>query len=131
MKDTYISFEGSSSDYEAGATWSNNISTTTGTDITKLRNRIGSVTANSLIGIVFQVSTGGVGNEFYPGFKNFVTSLHTGTSPFNNTPSKLSDKTEIGYEIDIIPGSSAIYYANVIITALNNLGFNLPVCNNP
>jgi len=123
-----LCFADESDNYGAGANWGNNVTAIAETDVLKLRSRLESITPNSLLGVVFQVSTGGVGSGSYPGFKNFVTSLHTGTAPFSNAPVKLSDKTEITYKIDVVPAADATYYANTIIDALNNLGFNLPPC---
>jgi hypothetical protein len=43
-------------------------------------------------------------------------------------PTGLSDKPEISFVLDVIQGSTAQYYANLIITALNTLGYKLPQC---
>ena len=73
------------------------------------------------------MATGGVATPQYPGFKTFVTNVHTGVAPFTGTAG-LSDKTEIGYNLNVAPGSTPEYYANLIVNALNSLGFTLPSC---
>lgn len=122
-----LAFADESNDYGAEVAYSGIITSQAATDIAKLRNNIASNPPNYLVGVIFQVSTGGVGTPTYPGFRTFVNNLHTGVVPFTGT-NGLSDKPEIGYTLDVIPGSTPNYYANLIITALNNLGFTLDAC---
>lgn len=122
-----LTFADESNTYGAEATYGGTITPDAAADISLLRSTLSTEPVNSLVGVVFQVATGGVATPSYPGFKTFVTNVHTGVAPFTGT-NGLSDKTEIGYELDVIPGSTPQYYANLIIDALNNLGFSLTPC---
>lgn len=122
-----LAFADESNTYGAEATYSGTITPTASGDIATLRTTLETEPTNSLFGIVFQVATGGVGLETYPGFKTFVTNVHNGIAPFTGTDG-LSDKPQVGYELDVVPASTATYYANLIINALNNLGFTIDPC---
>jgi hypothetical protein len=122
-----LTFADESNTYGAEATYGGTITPNAASDINLLRTTLATEPVNSLVGAVFQVATGGVPTPSYPGFKTFVTNVHTGVAPFTGT-SGLADKTEIGYVLDVIPGSTPQYYANLIIAALNNLGFSLTPC---
>lgn len=122
-----LTFADESDSYAAVTGYGGTITPEAASDINLLRIKLSTEPINSLVGVAFQVATGGVSTPSYPGFKTFVTNVHTGVAPFTGT-SGLSDKTEIGYKLDVIPGSTPQYYANLIITALNNLGFSLTPC---
>ena len=122
-----LAFADESNTYGAETTYTGVITPTAEEDIDTLRTNLTTQPANSLFGVVFQVATGGVGTPTYPGFKTFVTNVHTGVAPFTGT-SGLSDKVEVGYELDVVPASTPTYYANLIVTALNSLGFTLDLC---
>lgn len=122
-----LTFADESNVYGAAAAYSGTITVVAAADINELRTTLTTEPTNSLFGVVFQVSTGGVGTPTYPGFKTFVTNVHTGVAPFTGI-NGLSDKSEIGYELDVVPASTPEYYANLVVTALNNLGFSLAPC---
>lgn len=122
-----LAFADESNLYGAESSYSGVITTEAASDINTLRNNLSTQPSNSLFGVIFQVATGGVATPQYPGFKTFVTNVHTGVAPFTGTAG-LSDKTEIGYNLNVAPGSTPEYYANLIVNALNSLGFTLPSC---
>jgi hypothetical protein len=99
--------------------------TTYNTDMNALR-----VTLNSLPnggyyrGVVFRVNTG---PNSFDGFRQFLVAVRDGLGNYSG-PNGLSDKPEIKYVMDVTTSSTAQYYANQIITALNTLGYNLPQC---
>jgi hypothetical protein len=122
-----LTFADESNNYNAELSGGTTITTMAAEDINLLRTKLESSPANSLVGVAFQVATGGVTSQTYPGFRTFMTNVHTGVTPFTSTQG-LSDKAEIGYKLDVIPGSSPEYYANLIVEALNSIGFNLTPC---
>jgi hypothetical protein len=122
-----ITFADESNVYGAEVAYGGTITAEAASDIASLRSTLNTEPVNSLFGVAFQVATGGVATPSFPGFRTFVTNVHTGVAPFTGT-NGLSDKTEIGYELDVIPGDTPQYYANLIIDALNNLGFTLTPC---
>lgn len=122
-----LTFADESNTYGAETTYQGVITTTAQEDIALLRNNINNNPTNYLVGVGFQVATGGVNTPQYPGFRTFVNNVHTGIAPFTGT-NGLSDKPEIGYQLDVLPGSTPQYYVNLIINALNSLGFSLSPC---
>jgi len=97
-------------------------------DIQFLRGTLSTALPNSLFGVIFQVVTLDTnGTIAYPGFRTFVDRVHTSTAPFTGT-NGLADRPEITHQLDVVAGSTPQYYANLIVTALNNLGFNLTPC---
>jgi hypothetical protein len=75
-------------------------------------------------GVVFRVNTG---PNTYEGFKQFLIAVRDGLGNYSG-PNGLSDKTEVKFITDVVDGSTAQYYTNQIITALNTLGYNLQSC---
>jgi hypothetical protein len=97
-------------------------------DIQFLRGTLSTALPNSLFGVIFQVVTlDSDGTIAFPGFRTFVDRVHTSTAPFTGT-NGLVDRPEITHQLDVVAGSTPQYYANLIVTALNNLGFNLTPC---
>lgn len=96
------------------------------TDIANLRNTLTTAVDSSYYrGIVFQVATGAYG-EFVE-FKNMLQDIENGTGLYTGT-SGLSDRNEIGFEYDVVAGSTPQYYVDKIISGLNTLGYNLQPC---
>jgi hypothetical protein len=75
-------------------------------------------------GVVFRVNTG---PNAFDGFRQFLVAVKNGTSAYSGT-NGLSDKAEITYIENVTQGSTAQYYADQIITALNTLGYSLNLC---
>ena len=91
-------------------------------DIATLRTRLAGWPANYYRGIIFQVETPG-----YPGAEQFaelITYVENGTGNYAGQYG-LSDRTEFGYEYNVTPGASAEYYKDLIVAALQNLGYSL------
>ncbi|CAM4022512.1 hypothetical protein [Gillisia limnaea] len=90
-------------------------------DITAFRSRLASFAVNSYSGVVFQVE-----NENQAGlnFKKFIEYIQNGSGNYAGAFG-LSDRTEIGYEYDVLDGSTPQYYLDLIIEALQDLGFEL------
>ena len=117
-----LTFADESTPYEQETNYDPTPNSTITSAIALLRSTLESGPTNSLLGVGFQVATGGFG-----GFRTFVNNVHTGVAPYTGV-NGLSDKQEIGYMLDVTPGSTPQYYANLIVSALNNLGFNLSPC---
>ena len=105
------------------------------TDITTLRDRIDNNPPNYILGEYFQVATQPTG--MFLRFKQLLQSVEGGTGQYV-IPFGLSDKPEIHNTYDVVPGQgqttgtgpgSPQYYTDLIITAINNLGYNIPPCN--
>jgi hypothetical protein len=121
-------FQDESSPYNAeGAPF--NTSVRTGqysTDIAAFRNTLDNVpNSNYYRGIIFRVNTG---PNSYDGFRQFIQAVKNGTNAYSGT-NGLSDKNEVTWVSDVTAGSTAQYYADTIINALNTLGYNLSLCN--
>lgn len=122
-----LTFADESNDYGAEVAYNNVITLFASQDISFLRNIINTKPANSVVGVAFQVRTLNGQNTAFPGFRDFVNRVHTGAAPFTGA-NGLSDKTEIGFKLDVTAGGVPQYYANLIVEALNNLGFSLNPC---
>lgn len=127
-----IAFQDESDAYGVGLNVDNFngvVTTQASEDITLLRSTLLTEAPNSLFGIIFKVDTTLPGVPLVTnGFKQFVAVLHSGANPFSGT-NGLSDKPEIIHVLDVIPASTPTYYTNLIITALNSIGFPLQPCN--
>jgi hypothetical protein len=96
------------------------------TDISAFRNTLDNVpNSNYYRGIIFRVNTG---PNSYDGFRQFIQAVKNGTNAYSGT-NGLSDKNEVTWVSDVTAGSTAQYYADTIINALNTLGYNLSLCN--
>lgn len=110
--------------YHAGASnWNENSNRTSGfdADITVFRNRLASFPVNAYRGVIFQVENASQGGA---NFKKLIEYVQNGTGNYAGAFG-LSDRTEIGYEYDVEDGSTPQYYRDLIITALQNLGYQL------
>ena len=97
-------------------------------DIIQLRNELeNATTATSHRGIIFQVDTLSGGQDLYPQYQNFINAVFNGLGYYAGT-SGLSDKSEVSGVQDVIAGSNPQYYADLIVSAMNNLGYNVPSC---
>jgi hypothetical protein len=105
------------------------------TDIATLRDNIDNNPTNYILGEYFQVETQPTGQ--YLRFKELLQGVEGGLGQYTGV-NGLSDKTEIHNTYDVAPGmgqtggsgpGSPQYYTDLIITALNNLGYNIPACN--
>lgn len=83
--------------------------------------------------VIFQVVLG----INYDGFKNFLEAIQTGAGLYNTyNIADLSSQIKIKYDVPrgvsvtsptpLNPGGA--FYANQVISALNEIGFNLPLC---
>ena len=92
------------------------------TDITALRNRLDTFAStygsNYYRGVIFQV-------EGFDGFKGLVQAVQNGTGSYT-TPWGLSDRNEFNYVYDVIDGDTPIAYRDIVIQALQDLGFAIP-----
>lgn len=127
-----LAFADESNTYEAESPgisgWTNG-STSGNADIATLRSALENAsTSTSHRGIIFQVDTLNYsGTDAYPQYQAFMNALFNGFGYYAGT-SGLSDKSEVSCVQDVIAGSTPQYYANLIVTAMNNLGFNVPNC---
>jgi hypothetical protein len=126
-----LAFTDENTPYNAGNGQSDTLWQTvrTGTynnDILQLRNVLSSApNTDTYRSVIFRVNTG---PDSYNNFKNFLIAVKNGTYLYSGV-NGLSDKSEVGVVPNVTEGSNATYYANVIIDALNNLGYNVPNCN--
>ncbi|NGP76918.1 hypothetical protein G3570_09755 [Balneolaceae bacterium YR4-1] len=96
-------------------------STNFDTDITDLRNRLDTWATtegtNYYRSVIFQV-------DGYPGFKSFIESVQNGVGNYA-VPYGLSDRNEFNYVYDVVDGDTPETYRDLIIAALEDLGFDL------
>jgi len=92
------------------------------TDIAALRNVINnSPNSEYYRAIIFRV-------QGYNVFGNFLTAVFNGTGSYSGT-NGLSDKTNmVSFVPNVTAASTAQYYTNQIISAINTLGYNLSPC---
>jgi len=92
------------------------------TDIAALRNVLNSAPNSEYYrAIIFRV-------QGFNQFKDFLSAVFNGTNAYSGT-NGLSDKTnEVSWVQDVTAASTAQYYTNQIITAINTLGYNLSSC---
>ena len=93
-------------------------------DINNLRNGISTVTKSYYTGIVFRVNANTTEST---DFRKLLVAVKEGTGSYSGSMG-LSDKTQFGYLLDVDKGASSLYYSNLIVSALNDVGFNLPKC---
>lgn len=90
------------------------------TDVATFRARLASFTPSYYRGVVFQVDeSGGLFD-----FRSFIQAVQTGAGSYSGV-NGLSDRTEINYKYNIQDGGTASYYLNEIVTALEELGYEL------
>ena len=107
--------------------WTNG-SSAGNSDIALLRtNLANATTSTSHRGIIFQVDTLSSGNDAYPQYQAFMDALFSGTGYYAGTAG-LSDKTEVSCVQDTVAGSTPQYYVDLIVNAMNNLGYTIPSC---
>ena len=107
--------------------WTNG-SSAGNSDIALLRtNLANATTSTSHRGIIFQVDTLSGGNDAYPQYQAFMDALFSGTGYYAGTAG-LSDKTEVSCIQDTVAGSTPQYYVDLIVNAMNNLGYTIPSC---
>ena len=67
------------------------------------------------------------GIEEYPQYQAFMNALFNGLDYYAGTAG-LSDKSEVSVVQDVIAGSTPQYYADLIVEAMNGLGYNIANC---
>jgi uncharacterized protein (TIGR02145 family) len=88
------------------------------TDSAALRSKIS--TSPYIKGVAFQVNTG---PNSYPGYRDLTQATFINTGVYV-PPINISDLIENFYfEINVIAGTTPIYYLNKIVSGLNTLGF--------
>jgi hypothetical protein len=92
------------------------------TDIANIRSKLNQFSSGYYRGIIMQVI-----NTDCPGFLDFLKAVKYGTGNYSGT-NGLSDKPEITIVENVVAKGEPLYYANLIITALNNLGYSLELC---
>jgi len=122
-----LSFQDEASPYGGAGGWTflTPRTSTFNTDITTLRSNIDNNPTNYILGEYFQVQTSTSG--IFANFKELLQSVEGGLGQYT-VPFGLSDKTEIHNTYDVTPSSTPQYYMDLIITAINNLGYNVPPC---
>ena len=126
-----LAFADESNTYEAESPtvngWTNG-STSGNSDIALLRTNLeNAATSTSHRGVIFQVDTLSGGNDAYPQYQAFMNALFNGLGYYAGTAG-LSDKSEVSVVQDVIAGNNPQYYADLIVGAMNGLGYNIPSC---
>jgi len=97
-------------------------------DIVLLRtNLLNATTQTSHRGVIFQVDMLSGGNDAYPQYQAFMNALFNGIGYYSGTAG-LSDKSEVSCTQDTVAGSTPQYYLDLIVAAMNNLGYNITGC---
>lgn len=84
-------------------------------DLANLRARLNNFATGYYRGVIFQV----VGNTIFP---QLIQSIENGTPPYNGI-NGLSDRIEFGYNYNVTDGGTPTYYLDLIVAALQNLGY--------
>lgn len=126
-----LAFADESNVYEAESPtisgWTNG-SSAGNSDIALLRTNLeNATTSTSHRGVIFQVDTLSGGIEEYPQYQAFMNALFNGLDYYAGTAG-LSDKSEVSVVQDVIAGSTPQYYADLIVEAMNGLGYNIANC---
>lgn len=90
-------------------------------DISALRYRLDSFSDSYYRGIIFQI-VGSDSEDIL--FADFVNSIENGVEPYNDI-NGLSDKDEFIYNYNVKNGGTPQYYLDLIVTSLQNLGYNV------
>jgi hypothetical protein len=114
-------------DYHNPQYWSINDTRKTGfdTDLATLRGRLNSYAENHYRGVLFHVKSfdfeaGGYTDHFKALFK----AVKYGSGQYSGT-NGLSDRNEFNYKFDVTNGGTPEYYKDLIINALEELGFTI------
>ncbi|MCM4158728.1 hypothetical protein FHG64_03765 [Antarcticibacterium flavum] len=106
-----------------GAGWDENSTRTSGfdADITEFRSRLANFPGNSYSGVIFQVE-----NSIQAGlnYKNLIEYVQNGTGNYAGAFG-LSDRSEVGFKYNVDDGNTPQYYLDLIIEALQDLGYQL------
>ena len=94
------------------------------TDMANLRSFIDNNDANYIRGEYFHVVGGTAANNL----RTLLQSVAAGSGQYIGV-NGLSDKTEIHNTYNVQDGGTPQYYTDLIIAAINNLGYNIPPCN--
>lgn len=92
-------------------------------DISTLRARLDTFQPNDYRAIIFQVHTGDNFYEFF-NFKKLIQYVQTGSGNYSGNYG-LSDREEFNYKYDVTPGATPEYYKELIVEALQELGYQL------
>ena len=91
-------------------------------DIATLRTRLASFPNNYYHAVIFQVQTSTAAQ--YANFGKLITYVENGTGNYSGNYG-LADRDEIGYVYGVTPGAAPAYYQNLIVDALEGLGYQL------
>jgi hypothetical protein len=109
--------------HSSSVNWDENTARTANfeTDITAFKSRLATFPNNAYRGVIFQVE-----NPLNAGanFKKLIQYVENSTGNYAGDYG-LSDRIEVGYVYDVEDGSTPQYYRDLIITALQNLGYEL------
>jgi hypothetical protein len=110
---------------DTGWTINSTRSTLFDSDLATLRSRLNAYPQDHYRGVIFQVATPATnGIEIFEDFKALIKALEYGSGSYGGT-NGLSDRNEFNYKYNITPASTAQYYKDLIITALEELGFTI------
>lgn len=113
------------SNYHAGFTgWDENTTRTSvfDSDMTTFRSRLASFESDYYRGVIFQVTN--TAGPWGANFKRLIESVEGGFGNYSGNYG-LADRTEIKYIYDVNDGDTAQTYTDLVIDALEDLGFDL------
>lgn len=90
------------------------------TDLPALISRLDGYAADQYRGVVFQVNTGT--HAIYDNFKALIKAVKYGTGQYAGV-NGLSNRNEFNYKFDTVAGGTPEYYKDLVVTALQELGF--------
>jgi hypothetical protein len=88
-------------------------------------NQVSATNQNySIKGCVFRINTG---PNTYPGFRSLVQATFVDEGVYSGVNNLSTEKAAniYDYDLDVTAGSTAVYYKDKVVAALNNLGINL------
>jgi hypothetical protein len=109
---------------ETGWTINSTRSTLFNSDISALRTRLNAFSEDYYRGVIFQVATSANSGDIYADFKALIKAVQYGSGSYSGDKG-LSDREEFNYKYNIAPASTAEYYKDLIINALEELGFTI------
>jgi hypothetical protein len=93
-------------------------------DIIELRSKVAPLSKSYYTSIIFRIDTK---TKKSTDFKNLLIAVRDGSGKYNGVMG-LSDKSQFSYLLDVEEKGTPIYYSNLIVSALNDIGFNLAKC---
>ena len=113
----------SSPEYHGTLVGANNQPANYVSDLSALRSRLDSQTNfGDYLVIIFCIEKDTA--NFYEQFSHFIDNVSTGSNGFHGS-NGLSDRSEVIFVRNVLPGKNSAYYHQITVDALQNLGYNI------